>query len=227
MKPKLDLKIKKKEKKNYLDNFEIIKTLGKGSFGEVYHVRSKKTQKEYALKSIKKIFISNISKEHHIHTEKLILKFLDHPTIIKLERTFQDKKHLNFLLELVQFGDLNNFINTQGMLKRKALPVHNKKNRKSNTPLIRISKKQRHSPPRSKTSKHPSNKIPKNKNNRFRNSKSVPHTLKKHSPVPLLQKNPRRKHKTQIQNGSARNNPPSKRKLCRNSNIYGSRNDHK
>ena len=119
MKRKEDLKIKKKEKKNYLENFEILNTLGIGSFGEVYHVRSKISKKEYALKSIKKKFISNLSKEHHVYMEKLILKFLKHKTIIRLELTFQDKKNLNFLLELVKFGDLNKFIHEKGIIIRK------------------------------------------------------------------------------------------------------------
>jgi len=43
-----------KGKKIALDDFQMIKVIGRGSFGKVYLVRHKESQKPYALKILKK-----------------------------------------------------------------------------------------------------------------------------------------------------------------------------
>ena len=47
-------------KNSSIDNYEIIKDIGKGSFSNVYLVRKIDTQKEY---SLKKVNLSGISKK--------------------------------------------------------------------------------------------------------------------------------------------------------------------
>ena len=62
-------------------NYEKIKLLGEGSFGEVWLVRHKLLGKEFALKIIEKGPYSNTQQ---IDNEINILKKLDHPFILKI-----------------------------------------------------------------------------------------------------------------------------------------------
>ena len=67
--------------------------------------------KEYAIKKINKNMLSNFEKPHEVHIEKQILAEMKHPNIIKLHKTFQDKKHLYFVLEYCRNKDLAKLIN--------------------------------------------------------------------------------------------------------------------
>ena len=89
-----------------------IKTIGEGSFSEVYLIRSQKTQREYALKKIQ-IKKSNL-KIDKILQEVNILKELDHPNIISFKGAFisNDDKYLNIITEYVNQGDFEKKIQT-------------------------------------------------------------------------------------------------------------------
>ena len=50
-----------------MESFKTIKKIGKGAISEVYLIKSKKTQKEYALKAIK---IKNIEKKNYKKNER-------------------------------------------------------------------------------------------------------------------------------------------------------------
>ena len=82
-----------------------IKTLGEGSFGEVYLIKSQKTQLEFALKKIP--LKSTKLKIKRILGEVNILKELDHPNIISFKGAFKsnDDKYLNIITEYVPQGD--------------------------------------------------------------------------------------------------------------------------
>ena len=82
-----------------------IKTLGEGSFGEVYLIKSQKTQLEFALKKIP--LKSTKLKLKRILGEVNILKELDHPNIISFKGAFKsnDDKYLNIITEYVDQGD--------------------------------------------------------------------------------------------------------------------------
>jgi NIMA (never in mitosis gene a)-related kinase len=89
-----------------------IKTLGEGSFGEVYLIKSQKTQLEYALK---KVQLKNTKlKIKRILGEVNILKQMDHPNIISFKGAFKsnDDKYLNIITEYVPQGDLEKKIET-------------------------------------------------------------------------------------------------------------------
>ena len=89
-----------------------IKTIGEGAFGEVYLIKSQKTQLEFALK---KVQLKNTKlKIKRILEEVNILKELDHPNIISFKGAFNsnDDKYLNIITEYVPQGDLEKKIET-------------------------------------------------------------------------------------------------------------------
>ena len=57
-----------------------------------------------------------MNKVHEAIIEKQILLSTNHPNIIKILSTFQDKDKLYYELEYAENRDLNTFIRTQGIL---------------------------------------------------------------------------------------------------------------
>ena len=89
-----------------------IKIIGEGTFGEVYLIKSQKTQLEFALK---KVQLKNTKlKIKRILEEVNILKELDHPNIISFKGAFKsnDDKYLNIITEYIPQGDLEKKIET-------------------------------------------------------------------------------------------------------------------
>ena len=89
-----------------INDFEKLKTIGSGSFGNVYLVRYKKDQKIYALKVLYKSIIKQKRQETHTINERILMSHLDNPLMVKMYCCFQDEKHLYFLMEFVQGGEL-------------------------------------------------------------------------------------------------------------------------
>ena len=104
-------------KKMSMEDFKIIRNLGKGSYAKVVYAKNINNNKNYALKIIDKTLIEREEKVEEVHIEKQLLSQFDHPNIIKLYSTFHNKKKLFFVLELAEKSDLKEFISTQSKLK--------------------------------------------------------------------------------------------------------------
>ena len=92
-----------------LDDIEKHRILGVGTFGQVWlaSVKSARADKEvYALKVQVKRELLNHQQVDGVMREKEVMTNIDHPFIIKLVTTFQDKRNLYMLLQLVQGGEL-------------------------------------------------------------------------------------------------------------------------
>jgi len=89
-----------------LESFEIIKTIGTGSFGRVHLVKSKANDKYYAMKAIPKRHIVKEQHIGHIKEEKKILSELHHPLFIQLYGTFHTRTHLFIITNFVAGGEL-------------------------------------------------------------------------------------------------------------------------
>ena len=101
-------------KKLVLNDFVVGRTIGTGSFGRVHMVKDKVSNQYYAMKAlIKSEVIQNRQVEHTIN-EKNILELIDHPFVVKLITTFQDSKHLFFVLEYIQGGELFTYLRKCG-----------------------------------------------------------------------------------------------------------------
>nr|KAJ3418594.1 camp-dependent protein kinase catalytic subunit [Polyrhizophydium stewartii] len=94
-----------------LDDYYIIRRVGKGGFANVFLVRLKgSTGRYYALKAIKKSEVVRLKQEKQIMNEKNILMDLKHGLLVELYHTFQNQTHLFMIMEFVAGGDLFTFL---------------------------------------------------------------------------------------------------------------------
>ena len=89
-------------------NLKIIKTLGRGSYADVYLVLDVNTHKYYALKNL---VINNKNSVKDITKEIEFYMMFNHPNIIKIYDYFVDKDEINILLEYAPYGTLEQYIN--------------------------------------------------------------------------------------------------------------------
>jgi len=97
-----------------LSHLNKIKILGAGTFGIVWLVTHKKTRNTYALKLCEKKQIMEYGQVKGIIREKHVLTSLEHPFILNLVSTYQDRFNLLFLFDLVQGGELYKLICASG-----------------------------------------------------------------------------------------------------------------
>jgi hypothetical protein len=90
-----------------LEDFELDRTIGTGSFGRVMivYVKRNRTQR-YAMKMLKKENIVKMKQVEHTLNEKKILCSVDFPFIVKLVYSFKDTSNLYMVLEYVSGGEM-------------------------------------------------------------------------------------------------------------------------
>ncbi|KAJ5073401.1 camk family protein kinase [Anaeramoeba ignava] len=90
-----------------MDDYQLLKKIGEGSYGVVYLVRSKKTG---GMSVIKKVSLKDMSEKERkkVHKEARILQMLHHPNIVSYYDSFEDPETGSFCLvmEYVSGGDL-------------------------------------------------------------------------------------------------------------------------
>ncbi|CAN4115018.1 unnamed protein product [Withania somnifera] len=102
---------------NYtLQDFELGKIYGVGSYSKVVRAKKKDTMNVYALKIMDKKFITKENKTSYVKLERIVLDQLDHPGIIRLFFTFQDTFSLYMALESCEGGELFDQITRKGRL---------------------------------------------------------------------------------------------------------------
>ena len=75
-----------------IEDFQVLKLLGKGSFGKVLLVKYLNNNNIYAMKILKKEEIIKRNQINHTKTERLLLEKLNHPFIASLQFAFQDSQ---------------------------------------------------------------------------------------------------------------------------------------
>jgi cGMP-dependent protein kinase len=97
-------------------NLVIVKTLGKGMFGNVFLTVNPEKGTLYALKTVSRRKIETYEIEENILLERRMLLQIDHPLIVKLIKTFKDSKRIYFLMEFVKGQDLFDVLRAMGLL---------------------------------------------------------------------------------------------------------------
>ena len=83
--------------------YNFIKEIGHGSYGHVYRCQNISTGNVYACKKFDKKLIKNKTR---LKTEINLLRELDHPNIVKLYETFEDKQYIYLIMEECSGGEL-------------------------------------------------------------------------------------------------------------------------
>ena len=91
-------------------DFIKISRLGNGSYGQVFKIQNKETNKIYALKEINKAKLAKENKLFHLIIENDMLQLCNHPNIIKYFGCYETKTNFSIIEEFCPFGDLSNFI---------------------------------------------------------------------------------------------------------------------
>mmetsp|Transcript_20516 Transcript_20516/g.28667 ORF Transcript_20516/g.28667 Transcript_20516/m.28667 type:complete len:534 (-) Transcript_20516:362-1963(-) len=89
-----------------LEDFSLLKVIGKGSFGKVMLVRKLDTKKVYAMKVLHKANVIKRNQVEHTRTERNVLEYIRHPFIVTLRYAFQTKLKLYFVLDYCPGGEL-------------------------------------------------------------------------------------------------------------------------
>ena len=101
-------------KGNKPEDFEILRILGNGGFGQVFKARSKIDNNIYAMKRMDLDYLREQGEKYVelAMREAPILLHLSHPHVIKYYNHFnsKDNKYLYIITEYVPNGDLDNFI---------------------------------------------------------------------------------------------------------------------
>lgn len=90
-----------------IEDFVLLKVLGKGSFGKVMLAQLKKSNRYFAIKALKKDVVLEDDDIECTMVERHVLGLAwQHPFLTHLYCTFQSQEHLFFVMEYLNGGDL-------------------------------------------------------------------------------------------------------------------------
>lgn len=90
-----------------IEDFELLKTLGKGAHGKVLLCQKIGSKNEYyAMKILKKQHIIDANQIEHTIAEKMILSCLTHPFLVSLKQAFQNETKIYFVMDFMKGGEL-------------------------------------------------------------------------------------------------------------------------
>ncbi|KAH7138984.1 kinase-like domain-containing protein [Dendryphion nanum] len=106
----LRLNFHKIDKKHYgPEDFEILKLIGKGTFGQVFQVRKRDTRRIYAMKVLsKKVIVQKKEVAHTLGERNILVRtaMADSPFIVGLKFSFQTPTDLYLVTDYMSGGEL-------------------------------------------------------------------------------------------------------------------------
>ncbi|XP_065068369.1 MAP/microtubule affinity-regulating kinase 3-like isoform X3 [Rhopilema esculentum] len=102
----------------YIGKYKLIKTIGKGNFAKVKLAKHSPTGREVAIKIIDKTQLNPTSLQK-LFREVSIMKFLDHPNIVKLYEVIETEKTLYLVMEYASGGEVFDYLVAHGRMKEK------------------------------------------------------------------------------------------------------------
>ena len=108
--------LRKNRKKQTIRDYESIKIIGRGGFGEVHVCRVKKTGEIVAVKKIKKEVVIKNNQIINIRNEQLFMSKVKSPWIVELKASFQEDDFLYLVMEFCPGGDFMNLLQKKDIL---------------------------------------------------------------------------------------------------------------
>lgn len=103
-----------------VDDFESLKVIGKGAFGEVRLVQKVDTGHIYAMKILRKADMVEKEQVAHVRAERDILVEADHQWVVKMFYSFQDPVNLYLIMEFLPGGDMMTLLMKKDTLSEEA-----------------------------------------------------------------------------------------------------------
>jgi len=89
-----------------VEDFDPLKVIGRGAFGEVRLVQKRDTGHVYAMKILRKSAMVEKEQVAHVRAERDILVEADHQWVVKMYYSFQDPINLYLIMEFLPGGDM-------------------------------------------------------------------------------------------------------------------------
>ena len=89
-----------------LKDLDNIKELGRGNYGFVNLVKSKKNKHLYAIKALNLVQIKKENLQQSVELEKNVLLKVDHPFIMKMVKYLKNDTHIFFIMEYIRGKEL-------------------------------------------------------------------------------------------------------------------------
>lgn len=99
-------------KRANLNDYLILKTIGRGAFGKVQLVRQKDSKKVYAMKTLSKFEMIKRQDSAFFWEERDIMAHSNSEWIVRLYSAFQDNNYLYLVMEYMAGGDLVNLMSS-------------------------------------------------------------------------------------------------------------------
>lgn len=106
----------------YIGKYKLVRTIGKGNFAKVKLAKHMPTGQEVAIKIIDKTQL-NPSSLQKLFREVRIMKYLDHPNIVKLYEVIESEKTLYLVMEYASGGEVFDYLVAHGRMKEKEARV--------------------------------------------------------------------------------------------------------
>ncbi|KAH8066895.1 cAMP-dependent protein kinase [Aureococcus anophagefferens] len=114
---------RRRDRASAVDDFEVFKTLGVGSFGRVSLARHEASHTVCALKVLSKSLVVLTRQARNVKSERDLLLSLRHPLILRCYGTFHDLDCLYLILEVVMGGELHRLLHGDDGNERNRLPL--------------------------------------------------------------------------------------------------------
>jgi len=99
-----------------IEEFEILETIGEGSFGKVKKAK-RKNGEIVAIKLLSKSQVNETESHLRVLREIAVLHKLSHPRIAKLLQVTSDDLNIYLILEFAAGGELYGYLNSRGRLQ--------------------------------------------------------------------------------------------------------------
>lgn len=97
-----------------LDDLDVIKTIGTGTFGRVCLVRHRGSGAHKALKVLSIEEVVRLKQVEHVHNEREVLQAIRHPFVVELQWHHRDDTFLYMLFDYVCGGELFSYLRSSG-----------------------------------------------------------------------------------------------------------------